>query len=103
MKILIPLMFSLAAAAPLAAELPATYSHTVAIADLDLASSAGQRTFEQRLALAARDVCGTASDVDIAGKNDVRRCRDDVIARGKLQGRSILANARGTSVTVAAR
>src|SRR5436190_1099053 len=67
-------------ATPALAESPATVSSTVQTADLDLSSAAGQRALNHRLSLAAIDVCGTASDVDIAGKNDVRQCRAEVLA-----------------------
>ena len=63
----------------------------VRTADLDLASAVGKRTLEQRLSTAARDVCGTASDADLEGKNQVRRCRDEVLARGRAQRDEILA------------
>ncbi len=63
----------------------------VRTADLDLGSASGQRTLDRRLANAAREVCGTASDVDIAGKNDVRECRDDTLAKARSQRDGILA------------
>ena len=55
-------------AAPALAETsaPLNVSH-VAIADLDLGSSLGQRKLDYRLANAAREVCGTASDADLEG------------------------------------
>ena len=56
----------------------------VRIADLDLASEAGRRTLERRLANAAREVCGTASDADVEGKNAVRKCRDATLAKARL-------------------
>ncbi len=37
--------------------------------DLDLSTSAGRSALDHRLVIAAREVCGTASDVDLAGKN----------------------------------
>jgi UrcA family protein len=56
-------------------------------ADLNLTTEAGRRALDQRLVIAARDVCGEASDVDLAGKNRVRQCRADVLAdaRGKSE------------------
>ena len=47
----------------------------VRTADLDLASQAGQRALDRRLSIAIVDVCGTASDADLVGQNEVRRCR----------------------------
>lgn len=67
-------------ATPALAEPTVTVSTTVQTADLDLSSSAGQRALDHRLSLAAKEVCGVASDVDIAGKNDVRRCRAETLA-----------------------
>ena len=75
----------------------------VRTADLDLASPKGQRELEQRITLAAREVCGTASDVDLEGKNEVRACRDEVIARAHSQRDSLLAAAgRGATIAVTA-
>lgn len=84
-------------AAPALAETPQpatvlNVSH-VRTADLDLGSRDGQRKLDQRLANAAREVCGTASDVDIHGKNDVRKCRDDTLANAKGQRDAVLAAA----------
>jgi UrcA family protein len=72
----------------------------VRTADLDLGSSTGQRTLDQRLANAAREVCGTASDADIEGKNDVRQCRNATLAQAKSQRNTVLA-AAGRDVTIA--
>ena len=63
----------------------------VTTADLDLTSAAGQRQLQVRLAHAAREVCGTASDADLKGKNDVRKCRDVVLAEANAQREQILA------------
>jgi UrcA family protein len=64
----------------------------VRTADLDLSTKAGEHALDQRLVTAAREVCGSASDVDLEGKNDVRQCRADV-----------LGHARGTSGQLANR
>jgi UrcA family protein len=56
----------------------------VRTADLDLSSAAGRRTLDHRLAIAATEVCGTAADVDLAGRNGVRQCVKDVIAQARL-------------------
>jgi UrcA family protein len=91
-------------AAPALAEsnAPATVLNVslVRTADLDLGSAKGQRTLNLRLASAAREVCGTASDADIEGKNDVRQCRDETIARAKGQRDAVLA-AAGHDATIA--
>ena len=94
-------------AAPAFAEAPAaeaqTYVSLVETADLDLASEAGQRLLRQRLAQAAREVCGTASDFDLEGKNEVRKCRDEALARATAERDSLLARAtRGEVIAVTA-
>lgn len=70
--------------------------------DLDLGSEAGRRKLEQRLSLAAREVCGTASDVDVEGKNAVRKCRDETLAKAKAQLDARVAD-RGVIAVTAAR
>ena len=63
----------------------------VRTADLDLSSDAGRRHLDLRLARAAREVCGTASDADLAGKNEVRQCRDEVLAQARSNRDAMLA------------
>ena len=94
-------------AAPALAETTAPASavivSVVRTADLDLGSSAGQRKLDLRLANAAREVCGTASDADIEGKNDVRQCREATLAKAKGQRNVVLAAAgRDASIAVTA-
>jgi UrcA family protein len=75
----------------------------VRTADLDIRTVAGQRQLDQRLSIAAREVCGTASDADLAGKNDVRACRAETLAQAKLQKASIVAAAnRGATIAITA-
>lgn len=87
-------------AAPALAETPATETNVslVRTGDLDLGSEAGRRQLDLRLARAAREVCGTASDVDLKGKNDVRQCRDAVIANVRANRDSLVAAASGKGV-----
>jgi UrcA family protein len=69
--------------------------------DLDLSSSRGQRVLNIRLAHAAREVCGTASDIDLEGQNDVRQCRVDVLAKANGQRDQLLAAAgRGGAIAI---
>ena len=92
-------------AAPAFAEAPEaqTYVSVVETADLDLASPDGQRSLEQRVARAAREVCGIASDVDVVGKNKVRQCLHDTIAKASDERDALLASAKsGAAITVAA-
>jgi UrcA family protein len=73
----------------------------VQTADLDLSSSSGQRVLDIRLAHAARDVCGTASDIDLVGQNDARKCRVDVLAKANQQRDQLLAAAgHGTVIAI---
>ena len=58
-------------------------------ADLDLSSDAGKRQLGRRLANAAREVCGAASDVDLQGRNDVRACRARVLAKARATGEAL--------------
>ena len=91
-------------AAPALAEpvAPAVNVSHVRTADLDLSSRNGQRVLDARLAHAAREVCGTASDADLVGKNDDRKCRADVLAKANGQRDQLLAVAgRGTVITLA--
>ena len=84
-------------AAPALAQEPATETNVslVRTADLDLSTDAGRRKLEQRLASAAREVCGTASDVDVEGKNAVRKCRDETLAKARGQLDRVAAAAPG--------
>ena len=66
----------------------------VRTADLDLTSKIGRQRLEHRLINAAYDVCGTASDADLAAKIDVRKCRSDVLRKARSDGGQ-LANQSG--------
>ena len=90
-------------ATPALAEQPVTVISTVQTADLDLASAKGQRALDRRLSQAVKEVCGAASDVDIAGKNDVRRCRVETLASLASERDQRIARASGEPIEVAAR
>ena len=90
-------------ATPALAEPPVAVSTTVQTADLDLSSQAGQRALDHRLSLAAKEVCGVASDVDIAGKNEVRRCRAKTLANLTSERDQRIADASNRPIEVAAR
>ena len=83
-------------AAPALAETPAVETNVslVRTADLDLGSAAGRRLLDLRLARAARDVCGTASNFDVEGKNEVRQCRADVLAQARANRDTVLATSQ---------
>ena len=82
---------------------PVVATSSVETADLDLSSAKDRRTLDRRLELAVKEVCGTASDVDIAGKNDVRRCRVDTLANLANERDQRIARASGDPIEVAAR
>lgn len=80
-----------------------THVSLVRTADLDVGTKAGQQQLHQRIAQAAREVCGTASDADLRGKKDVRKCRGEAIARASSQGDALIAAAeRGATIAVTA-
>ena len=89
-------------ATPVLAE-PITVSSTVQVADLDLSTARGQRALDLRLTQAVKQVCGTASDADVAGKNEVRRCRVETLARVASERDHRIARASGEPIEVAAR
>ena len=92
-------------AAPAAAEPVSERTATIVrTADLDLSSRAGVRELHQRVDAAARQVCGLASDADLVGKNEVRRCRHEVVAQAAAKADQLIASRRvGTSIALAAR
>lgn len=93
---------SAATIAPTVAAEPVTVTSIVRTADLDLASPVGQRELDKRIAKAAREVCGSASIVDLEGSNDVRACRKATIAEAAAQREQLLAAARsGPPILVA--
>lgn len=49
-------------------------------ADLRLDRARDVLTLDRRIARAAQGVCGAASDADLRGRNQARRCRGDTIA-----------------------
>lgn len=72
-------------------------------ADLDLSTAAGRNALDHRLVKAAYDVCGAASDVDLAGKNKVRTCRTDVLAKARAESRQLASRGSGTILIAASR
>ena len=69
--------------------------------DLDLTTRAGRQALDHRLVTAAYEVCGTASDADLVGKNQARECRADVLASARAQSGGLAA--RYAPIQVAAR
>ena len=89
-----------AASAPASAE---ERRHVVSFADLDLSIAAHVRTLDRRIAIAVEEVCGTASDADPGGKNDVRRCRVETTARLTAERERAIASRGRPEILVAAR
>ena len=90
-------------ATPALAEMPVVATSIVQTSDLDLSSLSGQRALDRRLNQAVKDVCGIASDADIAGKNDVRRCRAETLASLAEERDQRVAAASSQPIKVAAR
>lgn len=100
---LLALLSSAITITPVVAAPPAAATRVVTTADLDLGSAVGQRLLDRRLMLAIADVCGTASDADLAGQNEVRRCRVDTRQRVARDRDQRLAERSHGSFAVAAR
>lgn len=76
----------------------------VRTADLDLGSAAGQRTLDHRIAIAVVEACGETSTADLAGGNEVRRCRDQTSASvAANRDRLVELASRGQDIILAAR
>jgi UrcA family protein len=78
-------------------------TRVVAVADLNLASDSGKLALNQRLTRAVIEVCGTASDVDLAGKNDVRACRDRTLAEARAAAEQRIVARSADAIRIAAR
>lgn len=91
------------AATPALAEPPASVSSIVQVADLNLSTEAGQRKLDRRLSQAAKEVCGTASNIDPAGQNDVRKCRKETLANLRDDRDQRIAAASNQPIEVASR
>jgi UrcA family protein len=83
----------------LAEATPAQNVTIVHTSDLDLTSKAGRAALGHRLVIAAYDVCGTASDADLAGKNQARLCRENVLAKARRESEQLAS--RGGPIVVA--
>lgn len=105
-KLILSLLLSALAAAPALAqsEAPAQTRIVVGTADLDLTNAAGQRALDRRLAHAVVEACGAASTVDLAGSNDIRRCRVDISARiAADRDRLVQLASKGSDIVLASR
>ena len=87
----------------LAEPAPAQAVSIVHTADLDLSTASGREALDHRLVTAAYDVCGTASDVDLAGKNQVRACRVDLLAKARVESLQLASRGSNTILVAASR
>jgi len=102
----ITLMLSAFVAAPALAQTAPAADNRVVVrtADLDLGSKAGQRTLDHRITIAVIEACGEASVIDPAGKNEIRRCRDETKAAvAANRDRLIELASKGEEIVFAAR
>ena len=85
----------------LAQSAPDSPSIAVQHRDLDLRTEAGAKSLDRRIWRAVVEVCGTASDFDLKGKNDVRQCRTDTRLAASAQADVAIADAsRGQAIQV---
>jgi UrcA family protein len=87
--------------APALAAQPIENVSIVRTADLDLTRKAGRIALDHRLASAAAEVCGTASNADLVGSNEVRECWADVLTKARADTAQLAS--RGSIAVVAAR
>lgn len=69
-------------------------TQAISYADLDLGTEAGVKALDQRIRAAVKAACGIASDADLEGQNELRRCRAEATARAELQRSQAMASAR---------
>lgn len=89
-------LFALAAAMPAAAAAAGTdmqIRQPVHHADLDLRTDLGKRKLDQRIWIAITTACGNASDTDLRGSKQIRRCRAEAKARAALSRDEAIAAA----------
>lgn len=81
---------------------PVTRTVVVQHSDLDLGTPAGAKSLQHRVWRAVAAVCGTTSDFDIAGKNNIRQCRRDTLLVASAKADQAIAGmSRGEPVRVA--
>ena len=78
----------------LAQDASATRTAVVEHRDLDLSTDKGARTLDRRIWRAVVEVCGTAPDYDLEGKNDVRECRRDTRRLASAEAELAIAEAK---------
>ena len=100
------LMLSALAATPVLAQTSPSAVNRIVVstADLDLNQAAGQRALDHRIAIAVIEACGETSNIDPAGKNEIRRCRAETSAQvAAHRDRLVELASRGEEIVLAAR
>ena len=97
-------MLFLASAPARSAEIATTeVVRVVPTSDLDLSTAAGRKALDRRIGRAVIDLCGQAADVDLVGRNAVRKCRTDTLAQANQARDQRLALRSTESIQLAAR
>ena len=92
-RTVLSLGFCALAVAPALAE-PATDRVSVHLADLNLATPAGQQALHRRLAHAVDTVCPEANSRDLRASSAMHVCRAAAMSKAMLQMQTAIANAR---------
>ncbi len=88
----------------MAQPLPQPRSVLVEHSDLDLATERGAKALDRRIWRAVVTVCGTASDYDLEGRNEVRECRRETRALASAEAERVVASkARSRKIEVTTR
>jgi UrcA family protein len=101
--ILLAALASAFSTVPASAQGQADRQAVVRYADLDLSRPADVRALDRRIRVAAEAVCGAGSDIDPAGKNAIRRCREQTVQRAAGFRDRLVATTRGSAVQFAIR
>ena len=94
------LAFSAALLVPTAGLAQETTSARVSYADLNLASSSGQKVLQNRISFAAASLCNTADEFNLEMRHAVLNCRTATIADAQPAFQAAVAQALHPSVTV---
>jgi UrcA family protein len=99
MKILIPLAVLSATLVVAPASAPAAEARqVVSYGDLDLSRSRDVAKLDRRIRTAVEAACGPASDADVKGKNELRRCHQLTLERVADQRARAIALSRPAAV-----
>ena len=82
---------------------PEVVTVRISYADLNLANPAGRARLQDRIAGAARVICGSFFPADLDMASLVRACRADAIASARLPAAALASNAGARDLTVTGR